>query len=380
MLLPYNFTFKTGPPDLSPPVVVQTTPGDGWTNIPISTNITIQWNESMNQTSANGAFSVVPSITCVWSWSGVNQTCKPGALLPFNTLYNITISTQAKDLSNNSMLFPYNFSFTTVRPVKPPKVVDTSPKKGATNVSLDASVMVTFDQKMNPIATEASFGIAPNVMGGKVNVTDDTLTWTHANNFSSNTVYTVGISIVARSADGDYMDSPYSFTFITVEPPKPKVEPARVEIDVLNPVLKVGGETDVYYNVFDNKGDPINTTKDAWEWTPHDAAEVTPNGWHRLIFKALGPGIVMLKVLAQGSTKTVFNTTNITVVGEPVKDSDPFIQALPYLIIMIVIVAVVALIVFMKMKRKKRKRPKKEEKIEDILIPEELKEGSGPDR
>jgi hypothetical protein len=99
----YVFSFNTSQmPDIYPPYVVSTGPPDGATNVSNATKINVQWNESMDKASAEGAFSSSPSIACVWSWSGTDQTCTPTSALQPNTQYNVLISTETKDLAGNA--------------------------------------------------------------------------------------------------------------------------------------------------------------------------------------------------------------------------------------------------------------------------------------
>jgi len=103
--------------DISPPYLVNTTPKQNESSVPVETKITIQWNENMNSSSAEAAFSSVPSINCTWSWDGPNQTCTPSTKLQPDTRYTITISTSAKDLAGNAMKESYEFSFTTANEI-----------------------------------------------------------------------------------------------------------------------------------------------------------------------------------------------------------------------------------------------------------------------
>jgi hypothetical protein len=72
-------------------------------DVPTDIQITIYWSEEMNLSSAEGAFSSNPTITCIWIWDGWNQTCIPSNPLVPDTIYNLTISTDAKDLAGNVM-------------------------------------------------------------------------------------------------------------------------------------------------------------------------------------------------------------------------------------------------------------------------------------
>ncbi|MCL7412083.1 MAG: carbohydrate binding domain-containing protein, partial [ANME-2 cluster archaeon] len=59
------------------------------------------------------AFSTSPSVTGTFTWSGDTMTFTPDADLTSNTTYTITISTDAKDLADNSMQTDHTWEFTT---------------------------------------------------------------------------------------------------------------------------------------------------------------------------------------------------------------------------------------------------------------------------
>jgi hypothetical protein len=100
--LPYSFHFDTEIPDMIPPWVVSRNPSGG--NVQIGANIGITFNESMNVTSVESAFSISPSIAGVFSWNPGNTvlTFNPSSNLDYSTTYTITINASiAKDLYGN---------------------------------------------------------------------------------------------------------------------------------------------------------------------------------------------------------------------------------------------------------------------------------------
>jgi len=87
--------------DTSPPIVIGNTPTG--TGVPVSTQITVTFNESMNQSSARTAFSTSPATSGSFSWSGNMMTYTPGSNLLASTIYTVAIGTGAKDLVGNSL-------------------------------------------------------------------------------------------------------------------------------------------------------------------------------------------------------------------------------------------------------------------------------------
>jgi methionine-rich copper-binding protein CopC len=229
-----------GPAPGGPPYVVSTSPKDADTNVPVNTKIDVTWNESMNQGSAESAFSSNPSITCGWTWSGVKQTCTPSANLQGNTQYKITISTTAKDSSGTSMKNPYYFNFTTEQGTgpNPPTVSSTTPADQATNVGINTNIAITFTEVMDKPVTEGAISASPGISGTFAwDGTAKIVTWDPTADLTASTKYTVTVSVAAKSAAGKNMAAAFSFSFTTgtvaiIPPTITDTSPANNDVDV----------------------------------------------------------------------------------------------------------------------------------------------------
>ncbi|MGA1840365.1 MAG: Ig-like domain-containing protein [bacterium] len=98
--------------DTDPPSVVQTSPGNGATAVPINSSIEVLFSEFMD--TLFNPFSIVPSMDGQFEWE-LDQTLifSPAMLLDYNETYQVTIGTEATDLSGNSLENPYQWSFVT---------------------------------------------------------------------------------------------------------------------------------------------------------------------------------------------------------------------------------------------------------------------------
>ena len=118
-------------PDNTPPTVTDNTPTG--TDVPVTTAITVTFNESMNASSVEGAFSIDPSVTGTFEWSGDTVTFTPDADLSYSETYDVTITTGAEDLAGDPMSEAYTWEFTTGQGSEPdntaPVVSITKPKK-----------------------------------------------------------------------------------------------------------------------------------------------------------------------------------------------------------------------------------------------------------
>lgn len=92
------------------PTIINHTPSG--TDVPVTTTITVTFSEAMNHTSAENAFSVSPSVSGSFSWSGNTMTFTPSSLA-YGTTYEVTIGTGAMDSAGNPLGSPYSWEFTT---------------------------------------------------------------------------------------------------------------------------------------------------------------------------------------------------------------------------------------------------------------------------
>jgi hypothetical protein len=201
------------PPDINPPHVISTLPQDNSIAIPITTEITVKWNESMNQYSAEKAFSSTPLIKCNWYWMGMDQICEPSQELLFNTSYFITISTVAKDAAMNSMRRSYHYCFTTIRDSTPPYIIDTYPPDKAYIYKI-SDIIINFNEAMNKTTTEkaisTSSGSITNIRWQNENTT---LVLTMV--LEEGKTYTMRISKNATDLSSNRMLTDYSFSYTT---------------------------------------------------------------------------------------------------------------------------------------------------------------------
>ena len=105
-----------------------------------------------------------------------------------------------------------------------PTVSSTSPAGGATGVTIDSVITVTFSEPMDASTIETSTFIVRdgnnNIIDGTVSYNDSTATFTPLNNLEYSTTYTVTITGVKDLA-GNAMDPDFTFSFTTGEDPQP---------------------------------------------------------------------------------------------------------------------------------------------------------------
>lgn len=98
-------------PDVTPPVIIDHAPiGE---NVPLTSHIFVTFNETMNQTSVENAFIVFPDVDGTFTWDDNTMILTPIVNLSYDTVYNITVTTDAKDIAGNYLESNYSWEFIT---------------------------------------------------------------------------------------------------------------------------------------------------------------------------------------------------------------------------------------------------------------------------
>ena len=114
----YVWTFTTGSAPLPTlPTVISTLPSSGAQLVTVSANMVANFSEPMNPLTINNqSFTVTQGGSAVAgtvTYAGTSATFRPANFLLPNTLYEGIVSTQASDLTGNSLATNYLWNFTT---------------------------------------------------------------------------------------------------------------------------------------------------------------------------------------------------------------------------------------------------------------------------
>jgi peptide/nickel transport system substrate-binding protein len=104
----YTWSFTV---DLTAPSIVAFSPGGA--DVPRNSSVSVTFSEPMDHTSAEAAFSINPSVSGYFTWSGNTMTFHPNTNLAPSTVYTPFVSMGAIDLAGNHMAGDYYWSFTT---------------------------------------------------------------------------------------------------------------------------------------------------------------------------------------------------------------------------------------------------------------------------
>jgi hypothetical protein len=167
----YVWTFTTGSTaDTTLPTVVSTSPIDGATGVSITKIITATFSKAMRSSSitAAGTFTVMETNTSTnvpgtTTYSVINKIAsfKPTANLAPDTNYTATITTAAKDLTDNAMASDYTWTFVTADALAPVELVPLglastygiAATAGVTNTATAPNTLIDGDAVLNPTAT-----------------------------------------------------------------------------------------------------------------------------------------------------------------------------------------------------------------------------------
>jgi YVTN family beta-propeller protein len=111
----YSWTFRTID-DTVKPKVLSLDPANNDTLVSVNKSVIVRFSEAMDTASARAAFSITPSVSGNFTWSGDSiMTFAPAETLSFRRQFQMAIGAGALDLAGNPLASAWNSSFTTVR-------------------------------------------------------------------------------------------------------------------------------------------------------------------------------------------------------------------------------------------------------------------------
>jgi methionine-rich copper-binding protein CopC len=202
--LPKNFvwSFTTGAPQATVPMVVSTVPAAADGNVAINDSITATFSEAVNPVTINSAnFSLWQggvNVPATVAFDGVNTAVlTPIDDLLINATYNVQITTGVTDLAGIPLAVGVTWSFTTgAADTIAPTVVSMSPANGATLIAINTAMTATFSEKIDPSSTVFSLMQGTTMVPSSImyDSVQKMVTITPGAALASNTMYTVSVS------------------------------------------------------------------------------------------------------------------------------------------------------------------------------------------
>jgi hypothetical protein len=224
----YTWSFTTGGvPDLVKPTVTLTDPINNAVGVLINKQIKVTFSEAMDVTTITSLTYTLNqetnSVTGTVTYTGTIGTFTPSADLEYSKVYTVKVSTGAKDLSNNSILADYTFTFTTIDApdVTLPMVNLTDPLNNATDIAVNKVVEVTFSEAMtestiNGTTFTLNQGLTP--VTGTVAYSGMTATFTPTNPLEGNKEYTATVTTGAKDLSNNALAANVVWKFTTLTP------------------------------------------------------------------------------------------------------------------------------------------------------------------
>ncbi len=250
----YIFKFTTGAvsiPDLIPPQIILTNPLNGTVDVPLNTKITVMFSEPIDKTTLNSETFKIVNISGSATISGEiiynenTATFIPQNNMSYNTQYTATLTTEIKDLSGNSLLESYSWSFTTGLNIDivPLKITLTTPEKDAINVPISTNIVAIFTEQIDvSTITNDVFQVISNIdflpIKGTVKYYGTTITFIPENDLIPGVVYTAIISKNIKDLSGNTLIENYKWSFTiglitdTIPPQIIQTSPENKAIDI----------------------------------------------------------------------------------------------------------------------------------------------------
>ncbi|MDD2717664.1 MAG: Ig-like domain-containing protein, partial [Candidatus Wallbacteria bacterium] len=179
----------------------------------------------------------------------------PGTILTGSTVYDVAISTGAKDLAGNAVASEVSWSFTTID-TSIPYVISHVPAADAVDVAAKSVITATFSEAMNEtsLTTPGTFFVIknpwytsgpvparpiPSTVEGSVTYNSETrtATFTPAADMSGYTDYAVTITTAAKDVAGNAMTKEVSWNYKTIDTYPPYVSSHVPDTDATDVLL-----------------------------------------------------------------------------------------------------------------------------------------------
>jgi YD repeat-containing protein len=211
---PFNSSFTTATAaDNTALQVLSVTPPNGSTGIPIATNLVLTFNKAVDATTVSASSLPVQAsganVAGNYTVNGAVVSFAPLNPLPGNAQIQVIAENPLQDAAGNGVNF-FSSSFTTaaVRSTTLPQVVSVAPTDGATNIGLNATVVLTFSESLNPSTVNSNtFGLLSNSgvpLGVNVSISADNRTvMLNANALPASSAVTVAVTAGVQDLSGN---------------------------------------------------------------------------------------------------------------------------------------------------------------------------------
>lgn len=207
------------------------------------TPITLLFDQPMDQTTVESAFSIEPAISGELSWPAPNTAVfTPAEPLATGEVYNVRVADTASSVNGMALEQPVEFAIQAAGPLR---VTQTVPEDGSRSIGTDAIVTVVFDRPVVPLVSSGEQTGLPQPLTFDPPV-DGTGEWTSTSIYrffpepalAGATTYTVSVDPALTDVTGNSIEGAPSWSFTTVSPTVVTVQPVNgtARVDPTRPI------------------------------------------------------------------------------------------------------------------------------------------------
>ncbi|UCC62166.1 MAG: Ig-like domain-containing protein [Anaerolineae bacterium] len=206
--------------DTRPPLVCDTLPADGATDVEVYATVSAAFSEAMDESSLGLTLTgpegaVAGSVS--YDSGSLTATFDPDDALNYGTTYTATVAAGLEDAAGNVKTDAYAWHFSTLSDTDPPRVLSTDPADGAIGTSVTTDVSATFDEAIDESTLYLTLTGPGGALAGSVSYDPGSFTATFDPDdiLSAGTTYTATVSGTVTDLAGNPMGAAYVWHFTT---------------------------------------------------------------------------------------------------------------------------------------------------------------------
>ncbi|MCJ2540965.1 MAG: Ig-like domain-containing protein, partial [Candidatus Thermoplasmatota archaeon] len=250
--------------DTEKPYVESFRPADGLKNVSIDSVITLDFSEDVRSINLDNhitlkdgrGFQVEKRVD--YSNLTYRAIVTPHEALKYSMLYVISVSASIQDQAGNPLREPLQWTFNTTGEKTPPQIVSTDPKEGDHDVSINATIDVTFSEEMDEDSLRTGIVVHDSLENPVIGNTTPSVDGLSVNfnpmfSYGYGQIYHVTVLPTVKDLAGNNLASEEAFSF-TVQ--LEQISPRVVNIEPLEQAQFVNRTTKVSVTF----SEPMNST------------------------------------------------------------------------------------------------------------------------
>lgn len=218
------------------PQLIRSEPQPG-ASVPLDAEITLRFDQPMDQDSVEAAFQIEPAVTGDFVWAEPDTVVfVPEEALEQDQLYQVRLKETAAGTNGQTLETPIQLDLQTIGNFN---VIQTVPEDGTRNVEPDGAITVVFDQQIVPLVSSGEqadlpqpLAIEPPAEGRGEWVSTSIYRFIPDPPLAGATNYTVSVDSNLTSFAGGVLEAPVSWQFTTMSPGVVQTVPADNAINI----------------------------------------------------------------------------------------------------------------------------------------------------